>query len=97
VLAPDVDALVVTPASPHSLGSRSLVLAPRSAVAARVLGPERALLVLDGQTPIPLERGDEVELRLSRITVRMFENPGRPFLRTLQSKLGWQGSERRSL
>jgi hypothetical protein len=29
--------------------------------------------------------------------VRIYENPGRPFLRALQSKLGWQGSEKRSL
>jgi len=29
--------------------------------------------------------------------VRVVENPARPFLRALQAKLGWQGSERRSL
>jgi hypothetical protein len=42
-------------------------------------------------------RGDEVRLRLGRVTVRMFQNPARPFARTLQAKLGWQGSARRSL
>jgi hypothetical protein len=29
--------------------------------------------------------------------VRIFQNPARPFGRSLQAKLGWQGSERRSL
>jgi hypothetical protein len=29
--------------------------------------------------------------------VRMFQNPTRPCGRSLQAKLGWQGSERRSL
>jgi hypothetical protein len=29
--------------------------------------------------------------------VRVFENPDRPFLRALQAKLGWQGTERRSM
>jgi hypothetical protein len=29
--------------------------------------------------------------------VRIFQNPERPFARALQAKLGWQGSEQRSL
>jgi NAD+ kinase len=97
VLAPDVEALVVTPACPHTLGSRSLVLSPGSTVNVEVLGPDSALLVCDGQQPRMLERGDAVELRLSRIKVRMYENPALPFLRALHAKLGWQGSARRSL
>jgi NAD+ kinase len=97
VLAPDVAGLVVTPACPHSLGSRALVLSPRSKVAVKILGPGPALLVCDGQQPRALATGDVVELGLARATVRMFENPDRPFLRALHAKLGWQGSARRSL
>ena len=97
MVAPDLRALVVTPACAHALGSRSLVLAPGSSVTARVISPGPALLVLDGQSPIELAKGDEVEIRLAKQVVRVFENPRRPFLYTLQSKLGWQGSEARSL
>ena len=97
LVAPDLDALLVTPAAAHALGSRSLVLAPGAHVTARVLSPGPALVVLDGQRPIELAKGDEVEMRVSRQAVRFLENPDRPFLRTLQAKLGWQGSERRSL
>jgi NAD kinase len=63
----------------------------------RILSPGRALLVMDGQQPQELAKDDEVELRLAHARVRIFENPERPFLRMLQAKLGWQGSERRSL
>lgn len=97
LVAPDVDALVVTPAAPHTVGSRSLVLSPGSRVSLQVIGPAPALLVLDGQAPIELAREDEVELQLSKRTVRVAENPARPFLRALQAKLGWQGSLKRSL
>jgi len=97
VLAPDVAAMVVTPACPHALGSRSLVLSPRSTIEVQVLGPGAALLVCDGQEPRALQRGDVVELRLARAAVRVYENPRRPFLRALHAKLGWQGSTRRSL
>ncbi len=97
LVAPNLDSLVVTPACAHALGSRSLVLAPGSLVTVRVISPGPALLVMDGQETEDLGKDDEVELQLARDRVRVFENPERPFLRTLQSKLGWQGTDRRSL
>ncbi len=97
LVAPDVEALVVTPAAPHTIGSRSLVLSPDARVKVQVLGPGPALLVMDGQAPLQLERGDVIELRRSERAVRIAENPARPFLRALQAKLGWQGSRKRSL
>lgn len=97
MVAPDVDTLVVTPACAHALGSRSLVLGPDSTVSVRVISPGPALLVMDGHETEDLAKDDEIELKLAKDRVRVFENPARPFLRTLQAKLGWQGSERRSL
>jgi NAD kinase len=52
---------------------------------------------MDGQEAEELKKDDEVELQLAKTRVRVFENPDRPFLRMLQAKLGWQGTERRSL
>jgi NAD kinase len=40
---------------------------------------------------------DEVRVRLDRATVRVYQNPERPFVRSLQKKLGWQGSKKRSM
>jgi len=97
LVAPNLDSLVVTPACAHALGSRSLVLAPGSLVTVRMLSPGKALLVLDGQVSEDLARDDEVDLQLAKDRVHVFENPERPFLRMLQAKLGWQGTERRSL
>ena len=97
MIAPYLHAMVVTPACAHALGSRSLVMGPGTPVTARVISPGPALLVLDGQEPSELAKDDEVEFVLAKKTVRVFENPARPFLKALQSKLGWQGSERRSL
>lgn len=97
LVAPTLDALVVTPACAHALGSRSLVLPPGAAVTVCVMSPGPALLVLDGQDAVDLAKDDVVQMSLSPLVVRVYENPDRPFLRALQSKLGWQGSERRSL
>ena len=98
LLAPDLEALVVTPICPHTLGSRPLVLSPRDAVTLRVLGSmERVVLILDGQERIAVQAGDELTLALARRAVRIVQNPGRPFAGILQSKLGWQVSHRRSM
>jgi NAD+ kinase len=97
VLAPDVEAVVVTPVCPHSIGSRPLVLAPGSEVGITVLGSfERIALLLDGQERSDLSPRDEVHVRLDRARVRLFQNPARPFGGTLRRKLGWQGSINRS-
>jgi NAD kinase len=54
-------------------------------------------LLLDGQESVPLSAGDAIDIGLGSATVRIFQNPERPFARALQAKLGWQGSEQRSL
>jgi NAD+ kinase len=98
VLAPDVEAFVVTPVCPHTLGSRPLVLSPAGRVSLRVLGSsDQPILLLDGEEKLDLAAGDEVVVGLTRATVRVFQNPERPFGRSLQAKLGWQGSKRRSM
>ena len=98
VLASDVEAMVVTPVCAHSLGSRSLVLAPGTELVLKVLGSfDRVFLLLDGQESVDLTAGDEVAVRLDRVAVNMVQNPDRPFARSLQAKLGWQGSAKRSL
>ena len=80
MLAPDVEAFVLTPVCPHTLGSRPLVLPPGAVVHVRLLGAfDHAILLFDGQDSVSLETGDEIELGLSRTAVRMFENPARPF------------------
>jgi len=98
LLTPDVEAMIVTPVCPHTVASRSLVLAPAARVTARLIHSlDRTLVLYDGQESVSLRRNDEVELRLERRQVRIVRNPERPFIEALQKKLGWQGSKRRSV
>jgi NAD+ kinase len=98
VLAPDVEAMVVTPVCAHSLGSRALVLPGNAELAIRVIGSlDRMVLVLDGQESTDLQADDEVRVRLDHGGIRVFQNPDRPFLSSLQRKLGWEGSRKRSM
>jgi NAD+ kinase len=98
VLAPGVEAVVVTPVCPHTLASRSLVLPAGETLQVRVLGSvDPILLLIDGQEDTELRPGDVVEMRLARAAVRVAVNPARPFGATLLRKLGWQGSPQRSM
>jgi NAD+ kinase len=98
LLAPDVEALVVTPVCAHSLATRPLVLSAGSPLDIGVIGSfQRVALLLDGNETADLLPGDEVSVRLERSGVRMVIDPARPFIRALQQKLGWQGSRKRSM
>jgi NAD+ kinase len=98
LVAPDVEALIVTPACAHSIASRSLVLPPAATVTARLIHSiDRTLVLFDGQESVSLRRGDEVELKLERRRLQVVRNPDMPFTVSLQKKLGWQGSTKRSM
>jgi NAD+ kinase len=60
ILSPRLQALVVTPVSPHQLFDRPLVLEPDERFRLEVLGPRTAVLVVDGQSVATLEPGDVV-------------------------------------
>jgi NAD+ kinase len=98
LMAPDVEAMVVTPVCAHALGSRSLVLAAGAELDVRVIGSfDRPVLLFDGQESVDLATGDEIHIRLDRPTLRVFDNPERPFAERLRRKLLWQGSAKRSM
>ncbi len=97
VVAPDLEVLVVTPVCPHTLASRPLVVGAEALVSMSLLGPQRGVVLLDGHERATLERGDAIGFGLTRRAVRLVQRPDRTWTATLAAKLGWQGSERRSL
>jgi NAD+ kinase len=90
ILSQELEAFVITPICPHTLVSRPIVescaktytVSPASSYA-------KALLVVDGQEPIPLGRGDLVEVKRARVSFSLVKVPGRNFYHTLRDKLGW--------
>lgn len=64
LVAPGVDAMVLTPICAHALSIRPLVTSPDSVVEVRVeRGAPGMLLILDGQVEVDLEVGDAVRVR----------------------------------
>ena len=64
IVAPDLDALVITPICPHTLAARPMVVGAGSRVEVRVRSRERtAALTADGQVLVRLQNGDLVRVR----------------------------------
>lgn len=90
VVVPSVDALIITPISPHALTNRPLVV--QGGVEVRVLVSLRqhqAFLTVDGQVGIPLEDGDEMICRRSDRCVNLMRLNGNRFFEVLRNKLHW--------
>jgi len=90
ILTPDVDAMVVTPISPHLLTLRPLVVRDDALLTVRVEGVVNpALLTVDGQKGIELLIGDEVRCHRSVHVVNLVRMSGGGFFEALRSKLSW--------
>jgi NAD+ kinase len=90
ILTPDVDAMVVTPICPHLLTLRPIVVRGDASLTVRVEGvPNLALLTVDGQRAVELNRGDEVRCQRSTHTVNLVRLSEGGFFEALRNKLSW--------
>ncbi len=91
IVHPSVDAFVLTPIAPHTLTNRPLVL---PATAEIVLSPvieaqSEIVVTFDGQSSLPLETGDVIEIRRAAELVRLVHTSNRTHFDMLREKLQW--------
>jgi NAD+ kinase len=85
--------LTITPICPHTLSNRSVIVRMDSMVQVTVLSERvETMLTADGQVQTPLNTGDFVQMRQSKLSVRLLRLPGSSFFETLRQKLHWSGS-----
>lgn len=88
IISPAVDAIILTPICPHTLYSRSVVIAPDDRVRVAVRGKHHNTMVtLDGQEGIDLGRGEEVVVRRAAQVTRLVRGLGWTFYDVLRKKL----------
>ena len=88
IVAPDSEALLLTPVAPHMLFDRSLVLRPDTTVRLEVVGDRNATVSVDGRNLGELEEGDAVVCTVARNPARLVTFEPRSFLRILKAKFG---------
>lgn len=90
ILAPNVDALIVTPVCPHVLTLRPLVVRGDADLTVSVAGiADKTYLTVDGQEAVALRVGDQMHCRKSVHTVRLVRLGATGFFDVLRSKLKW--------
>ena len=89
ILRKDIDAVVISPISPHTLSNRPLVDSPDRFMELRTQQP--AELIVDGSNVALLEPGDTVRITRADQTFKTIDVPGFCYYKALRSKLGWNG------
>ena len=94
IMAPGVEALIITPIAAHSLSFRPIVVPFDSRIELEMVrvnteAGHSTALVLDGQIETPLAAGDRVSIARNANAVSFVRNPGRSYWSTLTSKMRW--------
>lgn len=90
IVHPDVEGIVVTPSSAHSLAFRPVVLPSFLDVSARVVrANEGTTLVVDGHINVGLRVGDTVVAGRHHATARLVARPDASYWQTLVDKMRW--------
>lgn len=94
IVAPGVDALVITPIAAHSLSFRPIVLSADVPIDITVRSINAhdcsgTTMLLDGQGQHLLQEGDTVRVRGGARSARFVADPGVTYWRTLLAKMHW--------
>ncbi len=90
IIAPSVQALILTPICPHTLTHRPL-LVPNSATLEVTLTSqdEGAMTTFDGQVGIAMTQGDTVVIQASEHRTRLIRFPDHTYYDVIRRKLKW--------
>jgi len=92
ILAPDLEALVITPISPHTVSNRPIVLMPKEEIQLQYISECRPIEVTyDGFASISMKTGEVFHIFPSKKRFRLINLPHHDYYSTLRKKLGWSG------
>jgi NAD+ kinase len=95
IMTPDLNAVVITPISPHTISNRPIVLHADSEIQIQYLSHDNPLEVAaDGITCEELQTGDVLKICRGEKIFRLVNLTRHDYFTTLRSKLGWAGKLR---
>lgn len=92
VLAPELDAMVITAMCPHTLHSRPMVINGGSDVVLRLIGGGDAVLVVDGDRRAVIAEGSEIRVSKADISAPFIDAGDNDFYKKLLDKMNRWGS-----
>jgi NAD+ kinase len=88
IVAPDLDAMILTPVAPHSLFARSIVLAPDSIIELLVTGSRPAAINVDGRAFQDAVTGEPIIIRMGSTNVKFLSLGRHPFPHAVREQFG---------
>jgi len=90
VIAPSVEAFIVTPICAHTLSNRPVVLPDSAQIEVKVKSyGESVYLTVDGQVGVALRSEDAVHMRRASSVVELIQSPQKNYFEILRQKLKW--------
>jgi NAD+ kinase len=91
IVAPSMDALILTPIAPHTLTNRPIVIPAVAPVRVQPVMDDRdeVFVTFDGQEGFQLQAGDEIEVTRAETPLRLIMPSTRSYFEVLRTKLKW--------
>jgi len=90
IIHPSVDAILLTPISPHMLTNRPIVVPSTAKVTVSLITDEKGpIAMFDGQECFPLAVNDQIHTTSSEKRLKMIRSPNRNYYQVLRQKLKW--------
>jgi len=95
ILSPSLEALVLTPISPHTISNRPIVLMPNQEIQIQYLSDYDPVEIrADGMAGFELKTGEVFKISRSPGCFKLVSLFRRDYFSTLRTKLGWSGKLR---
>lgn len=93
ILAPEIEAVIITPICPFTLSNRPIVIPGDSAIVIEIEQDQKTgiLLTVDGQNTMNLLPGDTLSITRASRKALIIRSDRRNFYEVLRSKLNWTG------
>jgi NAD+ kinase len=95
IISPELEAVVITPISPHTISNRPIVLTAGQEIQIQYLSDYEPIEIrADGLTHHELQTGDVFRITRSPKNFKLVSLLRRDYFSTLRTKLGWSGKLR---
>ncbi|MEC7840040.1 MAG: NAD(+)/NADH kinase [Chlamydiota bacterium] len=95
ILAPELDAFIITPISPHTISNRPIVLMPKTDIQIQYISEYDPVEVsYDGFSKLMISTGEVFYIRPAKRRFQLVELPYHDYFSTLRKKLSWTGKLR---
>lgn len=92
IIAPDLEAFVITPISPHTISNRPIVLMPKHEIQVQYISDyEPVEVTYDGFAHFTIATGEVFHISASKRQFPLINLPHHDYFSTLRKKLGWSG------